>query len=222
MSITRSHPAKAMLIALASSHFLQTQDFERFHRQSAEVAKQLGIQIVLRDVSTGQQIVNAALPWGQPLPRTIPAKSQSAMQQALESGKPSISNVFYGSIIGQSLITVGIPVARGGANAYYLLVAIPLDVFAQGLSNAALPGQWTITLIDRANTIIARSERHKEYVGTKVNFDFKNQGTAEGVNIGSSRLGEDIRWICGAPARPAGSCRSACRCRSWRRRGKAR
>jgi two-component system, NarL family, sensor histidine kinase UhpB len=186
--------AKAMLIALASSQFLQTQDFERFHRQSAEVAKQLGIQIVLRDVSTGQQIVNAAIPWGQPLPQTIPAESQSAMQQALESGKPSVSNMFYGTVVRQSLITVGIPVARGGANAYYLLVAIPLDVFAQALSNAALPGQWTITLIDRANTIIARSERHNEYVGTKVRFDFKNEGTAEGVNIGSSRYGEDIRW----------------------------
>ena len=187
--------AKAMLIALASSQFLQTQDFERFQRQSAEVAKQLGIQIVLRDVSTGQQIVNAAIPWGQPLPQVIQPESLNSMREALESGKPSISNVFYGSILGQSIITVGIPVARGGANAYYLLVALPLDTFAAALSNAALPGQWTITLIDRANTIIARSERHNEYVGTKVKFDFKkNEGTAEGVNIGSSRYGEDIRW----------------------------
>jgi two-component system sensor histidine kinase UhpB len=186
--------AKAMLIALASSQFLQTQDFERFHRQSAEVAKQLGVQIVLRDVPTGRQIVNAAIAWGEPLPQAIPPESLSSMQEALASGKPSVSNVFYGSVVGQSLITVGIAVARGGANAYYLLVAIPLDVFAQALGNAALPGQWTITLIDRANTIIARSERHNEHVGTKVSFDFKNEGTADGVSIGASRYGEDIRW----------------------------
>jgi two-component system sensor histidine kinase UhpB len=187
--------AKAMLIALASSQFLQTEDFERFHQQSTEVAKQLGIQIVLRDASTGQQIVNAGVPWGQPLPQRLPAESLNSMREALGTGKPSVSNVFYGTILGQSVITVGIPVARGGANAYYLLAGIPLDTFAASLSNAALPGQWTITLIDRANTIIARSERHSEYVGTKVSLDFKkNEGSAEGVNIGSSRYGENIRW----------------------------
>src|SRR5262245_22913476 len=34
--------AKAMLTALASSHFLQTGDFAGFHRQMTEVAKHLG------------------------------------------------------------------------------------------------------------------------------------------------------------------------------------
>src|SRR5438034_7035175 len=51
--------AKAMLIALGSSHFLQTQDYERFHQQSLEVAKQLGAQIVLRDAVSGRQIVRS-------------------------------------------------------------------------------------------------------------------------------------------------------------------
>jgi len=186
--------AKAMLIALASSEALQSQDFERFHRQSTEVARQLGVQIVLRDVPSGRQIVNTIINWGEPLPNTTPLESATAMREALESGKPSISNVFYGSLGRRSIITVGIPVARGGANAYYLLVAMPLETFGQALSNAALPGQWTITLIDRNNTIIARSERHTDYAGTKVNFKFNDAGTAEGVNFGSSRDGEDKRW----------------------------
>jgi len=186
--------AKAVLIALASSQFLQTQDFERFHRQMTEVARQLGVQIVLRDVPSGRQIVNTIVKWGEEAPQITPPESLSSMYDALESGKPTISNVFNGAMTGRSLITVGIPVARGGANAYYLLIAIPLETFAAALSNAALPGQWTVTLIDRGNTIIARSERHNEYVGTKVKFAFSDVGSAEGIIIGSSREGEDKRW----------------------------
>ena len=57
------------------------------------------------------------------------------------------------------------------------------------------PAQWIVALIDRANTIIARSERHSEYAGTKVNFDFMEQTTTpEGVNVGPTRLGDDFRW----------------------------
>jgi PAS domain S-box-containing protein len=186
--------SKATLIALASSQFLQTQDFERFHLQMTEVARQLGVEIVLRDASNGQQLVNTIVNWGESLPQVTTPESLDSMREALESGKPSVSNVFYGSVMNQSVITVGIPVARGGANGYYLLVAIPLDTFAAALSNAGLPGQWTVTLIDRGNTIIARSERHSEYVGTKVKFSFNDAGSAEGVNFGLSREGEDTRW----------------------------
>ena len=186
--------AKAVLIALASSQFLQTQDFERFHRQMTEVARQLGVEIVLRDVPSGRQIVNTIVKWGEELPQVTTPQALVSMREALESGKPSVSNVFFGSVMNQSVITVGIPVARGGANAYYLLVAIPLDTFAAALSNAGLPGQWTVTLVDRGNTIIARSERHSEYVGTRVKFDFSDAGSAEGVNFGLSREGEDTRW----------------------------
>ena len=110
------------------------------------------------------------------------------MQEALKTGKPTISNVFYGAFINRYFITAGIPVNRGGRIAYYLLVAIPADTFSDALKNAGLPGQWIVALIDRANTIIARSERHGEYAGTKVNFDFtRKMKKTEGVNIGPTR-----------------------------------
>ena len=187
--------ATAMLTALASSHFLQTGDYAAFHQQSTEVSKQLNVQIVLRDATTGQQIVNASINWGEALPQTIAAESLSAMQEALKTRKPTISNAFYGVFINRFFVTAGIPVSRGDKIAYYLLVAIPADTFSDALRNAAVPGQWIITLIDRANTIIARSERHSEYAGTKVNFNFMEQTTTpEGVNVGPTRLGDDFRW----------------------------
>jgi two-component system, NarL family, sensor histidine kinase UhpB len=187
--------ATAMLTALASSHFLQTTDYAGFHSQAVEVSRQLNVQIVLRDATTGQQIVNASVNWGEALPQTIAAESLSAMQEALQTGKPTISNVFYGAFINRYFITAGIPVNRGGRIAYYLLVAIPADTFSDALKNAAMPGQWVVALIDRANNIIARSERHSEYAGTRVNFDFaRKMKKTEGVNIGPTRTGDDFRW----------------------------
>jgi PAS domain S-box-containing protein len=187
--------ATAMLTALASSHFLQTGDYSGFHGQAVEVSRQLNVQIVLRDATSGQQIVNASVNWGETLPQTIAAESLSAMQEALKTGKPTISNVFYGAFINRYFITAGIPVNRGGRIAYYLLVAIPADTFSDALKNAGLPGQWIVALIDRANTIIARSERHGEYAGTRVNFDFtRKMKKSEGVNIGPTRYGDDFRW----------------------------
>ncbi|MBX9843083.1 MAG: PAS domain S-box protein [Xanthobacteraceae bacterium] len=187
--------ATAMLTALASSHFLQTGDYAGFHGQATEVSRQLNVQIVLRDATSGQQIVNASVNWGETLPQAIAAESLSAMQEALKTGKPTISNVFYGAFINRYFITAGIPVSRGGHIAYYLLVAIPADTFSDALKNAGLPGQWIVALIDRGNNIIARSERHSEYAGTKVNFNFAKKVTkTEGVNIGPTRYGDDFRW----------------------------
>ena len=55
------------------------------------------------------------------------------MQEALKTGKPTISNVFYGAIINRFFVTAGIPVSRGDRIAYYLLVAIPVDTFGDAL-----------------------------------------------------------------------------------------
>jgi len=148
---------------------------------------------VLRDVPSGRQIISTLAKWGEPLPETTPPETAASMREALETGKPAISNVFFGARSGRSLITVGIPVARGGANAYYLLVAIPLDSFAAALGNAALPGQWTITLIDRNNTIIARSERHDDFVGTPLPAELLERSrAAKGVFRATNVAGAQI------------------------------
>jgi two-component system, NarL family, sensor histidine kinase UhpB len=160
-----------------------------------EVSQQLNVRIVLRDATTGEQIVNASVNWGEPLPQSIAAESFNAMQEALKTGKATISNVFYGANFNSYFVTAGIPVSRGNRIAYYLLVAVPVDSFADSLRNTGLPAQWIVAMIDRVNTIIARSERHGEYAGTRVNFDFMgNAPVSEGVNVGPNRFGEEYRW----------------------------
>jgi hypothetical protein len=66
--------AIAMLTALSTSQFIKTEDFEAFHRQSRELARQLDAQVVLTDVKAGKQVVNAPIPWGSPCWATSPCK----------------------------------------------------------------------------------------------------------------------------------------------------
>jgi hypothetical protein len=102
-----------------------------------------------------------------------------ARNETIRSGKPVVSSVFFGRTVKRFLVTVGIPVTRNGEAAYYLAVGIPIDTFAQALQNAALLDQWVVTLIDRDNTVVARSERHAEFAGSKLKYDLA--GRAKGV-----------------------------------------
>src|SRR4051812_35820648 len=70
--------ATVMLTALSSSHFIQTENFEAFHRQSIDVARQLDAQVVLTDAKAGKQVVNAAIPWGQQMPGNVPRQATEA------------------------------------------------------------------------------------------------------------------------------------------------
>lgn len=188
--------AKALLVALSNSHSLRTEDFSSFHQQSVNVAQQLGAQIVLREAAQGRQVMNPAIPWGQPIPQQIPSQASEAMNEAMRTGRPAISNVFFAPAVNRHMIGVGIPIVQNGAAAYYLSVGIPVDSFAQALQNAALPTQWVVTLVDRDNTIVARSENHDAFVGTKPPVDLSGRTDAlfDGVMTTTNRLGVAYRW----------------------------
>jgi PAS domain S-box-containing protein len=187
--------AKAVLVALSGSFYLQSGNFTAFHRQCVEVARQLGVQVTLRDAVTGNQIINAAIPWGETLPQNIPQQTTAAMYQALSTGKPSVSNVFYGPILKQHLIAVGVPVLHDGNPTHFLAIGIPVDVFAAALSNAALPDQWVISLVDSEDTIVARSNRHSELAGSKVINNVSGRPGADGIAINADRFGVTYRWV---------------------------
>ena len=187
--------AKAMLTALASSHILRNRDFGAFHRQAVDVARQFNAHIILRDAASGRQIVNTATPWGQPLPEHIPPESLNAMQESIRTGKPAVSNVFPGAVTKKFLVAVGIPVMHLDSPVYYLLVGIPVDTFAAALANAALPDRWVVTLTDRVNTVVARSQLHKDFAGTKLLSDLAGRAMPSGVSTGVDRHGVRYRWV---------------------------
>ena len=187
--------AKATLIALASSHYLQVEDFAGLHRQCVDVARQLGAQFVLRDTADGHQIINSALPWGESLPKEIPREAMAAMTAAMQSGGPTVSNVFFSPGLKKFIVNVGTPIKRDGTTAYFLSIGIPVHTFADSLQGAALPAQWVVSLVDGNDTIIARSDR-SELAGSKLSSsDLAKRVAQDGFAVGNNRDGIPYRWV---------------------------
>lgn len=186
---------RVMLTALASSSPLQNDNFEAFHREAAEVSKQLGVQIFLSNVETGKQILNASVLWGEPLPPDTPKQAVDARVKTLARGIPIVSNVYYNPILKKFLISIGIPIYRHGKPAYFLAIGVPTAVFVETVTTAAFPSPWIVSLIDRDNRVIARSERQDEVVGTKIKTDLQTRAGQHGIGLSIDRFGTKYHWI---------------------------
>lgn len=187
---------KGMLTALANSRDLRTENFEAFYHQAAAVSRTLGAPIVLSDTSLGIQLVNTAIPWGAPLLGMVPAVLREAGLRSLAPGEIFVTGAFLGPVIKQNVFAVGMSVARNGNNAFSLSVGVPTRRLAEILRNTQLPPQWVVTIVDRNNVIIARSEKHDEFSGLTIRNNFYRESLASsGVNKGLNRDGIDHQWV---------------------------
>jgi len=185
--------ATGMLTALATSHALHVGDFESFHAKAAEVARQLDLQIQLRDPVLDEQIVSTLAPsLGPPRKGGLPTERREAERQVTHSGKPAVSNAFVGPVTGKLVITVVVPVMRNDTRAYLLSVGIPAKRLATNLDGVDLGSGGIATILDRNNTIIARSEKQEEYAGRVVSIP--PPPGPEGVVRASSQDGIPFRW----------------------------
>jgi two-component system, NarL family, sensor histidine kinase UhpB len=159
----------SVLTALATSHALHVEDFEQFHHKAVEVARQLGLQIQLRDPQIDRQIVSTLVPWGGLQRRSvIPRERLAAEREVAHSGRPGVSNAFIGPVTGRLVVSVIVPVMHNDVAAYLLSVAIPAQRFAANLDGIALEPGSVATILDRNSVIIARSEKHDEFAGRVV------------------------------------------------------
>lgn len=166
--------AQNVLRTLASSPHLQQGDFEAFHAQLSQVAKEIGFQFVLRDNRLNAQVINTARPWPSKLVGNITGSPSTAEAETLETGKAAISNLFWGPLIKQHVVAVLIPVrlqnqgSNKGIASHTLSVGIPADRFHQILLNGPPRDDRILSVLDRNGTIVSRSRRNSEFVGEVV------------------------------------------------------
>ncbi|ACA17851.1 multi-sensor hybrid histidine kinase [Methylobacterium sp. 4-46] len=142
----------AMLQALATSPALDTGDLARFDAQARELVTLQGVNIILRG-RDGQQLINTRLPYGTALPNLL----RDIDRNVLESGKPTVSDLFVGAVSGEPMIRVGVPVTRGGRIAYLLSASYSAALFGQLLADAGVAAPYSGSITDRTGTIIGRS-----------------------------------------------------------------
>jgi PAS domain S-box-containing protein len=157
---------KSLLVVLAGSRFLQTGDLQGFHNRTLEVARQLGTLVVLHRPGHDKRVISTALPWDETPELTMPAVRVEAEKRAIESGQIVVSDAFFGPVSQQYLVSVILPVKRNGTVEYVLSIGIPLRKISSILaSHPHGPGRVDV-ILDRRNTVVARSENSEAFMGT--------------------------------------------------------
>ena len=186
--------ARSVVVSMANSRSIVLGDFEHFDMRAKEIAHQLDMQIVLVDPHLKQQITNSAVPWGTPLPRGLAFISEAIDQEMSRRPGPVVSNVFFAPAAKQHVTAVTLPVIRDGKIGYFLSLGIPTKKIAEILDNALLPEHWAVSIVDRNNTIVARSEKHDEFTGTKIRNTFLKPEMTFGRQSGVNREGVTYQW----------------------------
>jgi signal transduction histidine kinase len=153
---------RTALQALATSPYLASGDLAAFHRQAREALTELpGNNVVVSDAS-GQQLVNTLSPFGEPLPRI---SHRGHLRLVFETGRPAISDLFVGELARRPLISVAVPVRRGGQVVYGISMAFFPDRLGEILRRQELPAGWMGAIFDSRGTIVARTHDADRFVG---------------------------------------------------------
>jgi two-component sensor histidine kinase len=181
----------AGLQVLALSQALARDDFKEFRVLVDTFLTRFpdGANISLAD-EAGNQLVNSAQRKEGPLP---PVKRET-LAQVFETGGPAYSNLFYGSVSGDPIIVIDVPVYRNGKVVYALSMNPPLSIFQRLIEQERFGPEWTIAIFDRTGTNFARVPNPERTVGQKASPSlltemFKQDEakirttTLEGVNL---------------------------------------
>src|SRR6266851_1570910 len=177
--------AQSALQVLAASHRLASGDLASFYLQASEALPNIGGNYIAITDSTGQQRLNTLKPFGDPLPQVLPS---AKMRRVFENGKPAISDFFVVPEVGQSAITLEVPVFSNGKVIYSLAMAIFADRLADILHRQNIPPDWITAVFDSTGTIAARTHSPQRFVGGKgsAGFLLRSANRAEGITEADS------------------------------------
>jgi two-component sensor histidine kinase len=161
----------AMLQVLALSPSLAAGDLATFRAQAeAALAQQAPGANILLLREDGQQLLNTAIPPGEPLPARQNLDNQ---RRVFATGQPSVSDVFVGVVLRRPLVALDVPV-RGPDGRVNLILALnpTLDAFEPLILRQRPGPSWIVAVLDRAGVHIARVPDPERYVGQEVAPDF--------------------------------------------------
>ena len=152
----------ATLSGLSTSPALQTQDYKTFYSQADDVARMLGIPLLVREFKTGRQLINTRVAFGAPLP-TNPIEE---LDKSIATTRgPYVSDLIFGSVAQRLLVSVGVPVIVNGEVTAVLLASVEPDRLISIMNEQNPAGNWTFAIADRKGAIIARSVDQAKFFG---------------------------------------------------------
>ena len=183
--------AQSALQVLAASDRLASGDLEGFYLQASEALPNIGGNYIAIIDSTGQQRLNTLKPFGDPLPQVPPS---AKMRRVFANGKPAISDFLVAADVGQSAITLEVPVFSDGKVIYSLAMGIFGDRLGDILRRQNLPPDWITAILDGRGTIAARTHSPERFVGGmgSAGFLVSSAKRAEGITEADSLEGTPV------------------------------
>jgi PAS domain S-box-containing protein len=146
---------------LAQSPALAEGNIEGFYRQAKGAALAEPSWIALFEVG-GRNLFNTRMPYGIGLPNS---NRPDVLRQVQDSRRPHVSDLYTGSLTGQRLITIDVPVVLDETVAYVLSLAISPDAFQTMIRDLKIADGWNAAVLDRSKRIVARSRSPERFVG---------------------------------------------------------
>ena len=181
--------ATVTLETLGTAASLARGDFAVFHEQAGRALRRDKAGILLIDRNY-QQLLNTRAPFGTQLPLTADTKTA---QKVLDTKQRQISDLIVGFVSRQPLVNVEVPVIQGGTVRYVLIMALDATRFENILQGQRLEPHWITGITDNNGIILARSERHADFVGKQLPKELLDQSqNAKGVFRATNVAGDKI------------------------------
>lgn len=162
---------------------------EAFHRRAVEARDIVGRNIVLREAS-GQQVANARVAWGAPLPRLrLPSDERARTER-----RTVVSEVFQSPLSGERMVAIVTPIFEGADARYLLSLSIDLVDTATLLTDVKMPEDQVAAIFDRTGVVVARSRDHARFAGQTALLPPEESRT--GVRLSNNLDGEPaiVAW----------------------------
>jgi signal transduction histidine kinase len=175
---------RGRLFLLAGGLSLQTSDLSEFH---ARAKAAFGGMTVILSNAAGQEIVNTAIPYGEPLPVN---RDLATTRDVAEQLRPRIADLPRDQATRRPIITINVPVSRDSRLVYVLSLDIS-STLPRILGELNLPDGWIAGVFDEQGYMIGRSFDSDRFVGQLARAEYLQHIRAqdEGWIPGVSREG---------------------------------
>ena len=152
------------LESLATSRDLAADNLPAFYAQAAALrARQDDWMSINLATPDGTMVLDLRRPLGTPLP---PLSGDPAdLRRLAASDKPLVTEAYVPPLGGPRVVSVRVPVVRGGRLRYILSAAVETASLRDILREQRLPGDWIGTILDGKRIIIARTRGEEQFVG---------------------------------------------------------